>query len=198
MFENPTSQFYERLTRLRAGEPGAIAEFVAEYEPFIRRTLRYRISKASLQSAGDSVDVCQSVLGSFLIRLRAGDYELSSEQDLIALLMGIANKKFLFFQRRERAAKRDRRQTQSLQSVPDIASSVNQDPLQRMLNAELLTNVEGRLSHDERLLFQWRGESLTWDTIGQRLGEAPVNLRKKLSRAIHRVTIELGFEDAVG
>ena len=109
-----TSDFGDFLTRLRLGDDDAIRSFVSKYEPFIRRTLRFRIARASLQSAADSVDVCQSVLGGFLLRLAAGDYTLTSEDDLRRLLVAIANKKFLVLNRRETAAKRDHRHTQSL------------------------------------------------------------------------------------
>ena len=70
-------EFVDFLARLRLGDDDAIRSFVSKYEPFIRRTLRFRIARASLQTAADSVDVCQSVLGGFLLRLAAGDYTIT-------------------------------------------------------------------------------------------------------------------------
>ncbi len=124
MNNTSTSNFDGFLTRLRLGDDDAIREFVSKYEPYIRRALRFRIARASLQSAADSVDVCQSVLGGFLLRLAAGDYTLASEEDLRRLLVAIANKKFLVLNRRETAAKRDHRQTKSIDNMKKLADNV--------------------------------------------------------------------------
>lgn len=193
MNESGTEDFANYLVRLRRGDEEATRAFVSKYEPFIRRTLRYRISKASLQSAADSVDVCQSVLGGFLLRLAGGEYALASEEDLRRLLVAIANKKFLVLNRRETAAKRDHRQTQSLENTKEIAV-IGSDS--RLDHAELLHEVMQRLTKDEQKLFAWRREGLAWNSIADRLSEDALLLRKRLSRALHRVAVELKLEDA--
>ncbi len=106
-----STDFLDQLRSIRAGESKAVELFVATYEPFIRRTIRHRLGRAALRSVADSIDVCQSVLGSFLIRLSAGEYELKSERDLQRLLVAISQNKFKALQRREMAEKRDRRIT---------------------------------------------------------------------------------------
>ena len=63
-----SAEFLDQLRSIRAGEPRAVELFVATYEPFIRRTIRHRLGRAALRSVADSIDVCQSVFGSFLIR----------------------------------------------------------------------------------------------------------------------------------
>ena len=193
--ESSTEDFANYLVRLRRGDEEATRSFVSKYEPFIRRTLRYRISKASLQSAADSVDVCQSVLGGFLLRLAVGEYALASEEDLRRLLVAIANKKFLVLNRRETAAKRDHRQTQSLENTKEIAV-IEGDTNNRLDHAELLHEVMQRLTQDEQKLFAWRREGLAWNTIADQLSEDAMLLRKRLSRALHRVAVELKLEDA--
>ncbi len=115
--------FEAYLLRLRSGDERAVREFVEKFEPFIRRSLRFRLQKSSLRQAADSVDLCQSVICGFLIRLNAGDYEIRSEEDLRKLLVAIANKKFLMLKRRETAAKRDRRLTCSLEKCQRIGLS---------------------------------------------------------------------------
>jgi len=189
-----TIDFEAFLLKLRRGDEDATRMFVAKYEPFIRRTLRYRIARASLQSAADSVDVCQSVLGGFLLRLAGGDYTLATEEDLRRLLVSIANKKFLVLNRRETAAKRDHRQTQSIENLKDLAAVETQhktfvDP------SELLREVTQRLTPNEQRLFAFRRDGVPWNEIASQLEEEVIVLRKRLSRALHRVAVELKLED---
>lgn len=87
MTEEIASSFDEQVRLLRTGDSEAIRAFVDKYEPYIRRTIRFRLQRSALQPATDSVDVCQSVMGSVLLRLVAGEYELHSEDDLRHLLL---------------------------------------------------------------------------------------------------------------
>lgn len=190
-----TSDFGDFLRRLRLGDDDATRSFVTKYEPFIRRTLRFRIARASLQSAADSVDVCQSVLGGFLLRLAAGDYSLASEDELHRLLVAIANKKFLALNRRETAAKRDHRNTQSLQTMKELEDVVSVRALGQIEHHDLLNEVTKRLAPEEKTLFTLRREGLSWNTIAEQLSEDILLLRKRLSRGLHRVAVELNLED---
>lgn len=52
-----TGQFSIDLNRLRNRDEFAIESFVAKYEPFIRRSIRFRLARSSLGAAADSVDV---------------------------------------------------------------------------------------------------------------------------------------------
>ena len=189
------SDFGDFLSRLRLGDDDAVREFVSKYEPYIRRALRFRIARASLQSAADSVDVCQSVLGGFLLRLAAGDYALASEEDLRRLLVAIANKKFLVLNRRETAAKRDHRQTKSIDNMKELADNVGGEAIEVVDHHDLLREVTKRLTPDEQRLFSLRREGLPWNTISERLSEDILLLRKRLSRAMNRVAVELKLED---
>ena len=202
MDQSLASIFAERLNRLRAGDDAEIEQFVAKYEPFIRRTVRFRIARASLNPAADSVDVCQSVLIGFLMRLSAGEYVLNSEDDLRKLLVAIANKKFLRLSRHENAAKRCRAQTQSLSDLPELADGSNSFPsgltsyssVSRMNTNDLLKQLSLRMSAQEMELYRLRSQGNNWATISEQLGESPSILRKRLSRAIQRVATELGLD----
>ena len=57
--------FPDLITRVRGGDSAAAAELVRRYEPAIRRVVRLRLTDQRLRRAFDSMDVCQSVLGSF-------------------------------------------------------------------------------------------------------------------------------------
>ena len=196
------STFAGRLDRLRSGDDAEIELFVAKYEPFIRRTLRFRIVRASLQPVADSVDVCQSVLIGFLMRLSAGEYELHCEEDLRKLLAAIANKKFLRLNRHEMAAKRCRAQTQSLSDLPEQAAgsasfpgaSAGNSTVSGLNTTDLLKQLSLRMSSQEMEIYRLRSQGNNWIAIGERLGETPSILRKRLSRAIQRVATELGLD----
>lgn len=189
-----STEFLEQLRSIRAGEPRAVELFVASYEPFIRRTIRHRLGRAALQSVADSIDVCQSVMGSFLIRMSAGEYELNSERDLQKLLVAIAQNKFSAMQRRELAEKRDRRITVPLDSIGDIEDYRQSNNEHSARQVELLSAFEQLLSSEERKLFDMRRQGLEWAMIAEELKESPVVLRKRLSRAVQRVARELGIE----
>jgi DNA-directed RNA polymerase specialized sigma24 family protein len=194
LLHNSSEYFLSRITRLRTQDPNAIKEFVAEYEPFIRRTLRFRIARAALKSAADSVDVCNSVMGSFLIRLAAGSYKIETEEDLRKLLGAIANKKFLMLNRREQAEKRARSQTRSINEMPELAAENLHHPSEQIEIEELSVEINKRLSHEERLLLDRRRNGLSWMKIAEEFGEDTQLLRKRLSRAIQRVAEELGLD----
>lgn len=196
MTSSTGSHFTEQLRRLRSGDAEAIDAFLAEYEQFIRRSLRFKIRRAALQSVADSVDVCQSVLGSFLLRLSAGEYELQSEEDLRKLLTTIAKRKFLGMARRESAEKRNRGRTVSLSEVADVVDSRIASPAQSLELRELRDAMELKLTPHEQTLVRLRNHGLSWEAIGCQLQEEPVVLRKRLSRAIRRVAFELGLEES--
>lgn len=141
-------EFAEHLHRLRTGDTSAIREFVSVYEPFIRRSLRFRIQNSALQSAADSIDLCQSVLGTFLLRLSAGEFVLHTEEDLRNLLFSIANKKFLMLKRRESAEKRNRSLTCSLSDVPEVVNGKEVPPSFQLERGELMQQVVSRLDSE--------------------------------------------------
>jgi hypothetical protein len=62
--EHPS--FAEFLRRIRAGDQQAAADLVRRYEPAIRLEVRRRLNDPSLYPVLESMDVCQSVLLSFL------------------------------------------------------------------------------------------------------------------------------------
>ena len=74
MSESPS--FAEFMERVRAGDQQAAAELVRQYESLIRREVRLHLEDRRLCRVFDSMDVCQSVLGSFFLRVAAGQYDL--------------------------------------------------------------------------------------------------------------------------
>ncbi len=187
-------EFQNLLNKLRTADPIALQEFVDKYEPFLRRTIRYRIDRVGLQAAFDSKDVCQSVFGSFLLRYLAGDFVLESEDAARNLLLAMTNKKFLMFQRREYAEKRDRRRTTHF-SDTEPKDERQPNPNDLLSHQEIVQRFANSLTADERQLYELRQAGLEWEEIGQQLQQSPISIRQKLSRAARRVAIELGIGD---
>ena len=187
-------EFQRLLLGLRSASPDAFRQFVDTYEPFLRRTIRYRINRDGLQAAFDSKDICQSVLGLFLLRFMAGEFVIESTDGLMHLLMAICNNKFLMAQRREYARKRDRRKTESL-PTHEPADNNQETPSEIAIHFELIKRFEESLRPEERELVMMRRNGLSWNHISEKLGENSNTLRQKLSRAVRRIAREIGLEN---
>ncbi len=186
--------FAETIQRLRSGEPQAVHEFVAKYEPFIRRAIRRRLMGTPYQAAADSVDVCQSALGSFLIRCAAGEFEFANTEAMENLILTIAKRKLAMLVRRESAGCRDRHRTVRLEEHAESMADSGTDPQTRVRTTDLLEQVERHLTDSERRLFQLRRQGIDWETIAGTDATTAVVLRKRLSRALQRAALELGVD----
>ena len=186
--------FAETLARLRMGEPEAVREFVAKYEPYIRRSIRRRLSGTPLQAAADSVDVCQSALGSFLIRCAAGEFAFDNVEAMEHLIFTIAQRKLFVLSRRESAQRRDRKRTVAWDDVCEVAADSSSDPQWRVISDDLLEQVDRRLSVAEQRLFRMRRQGVDWETIAEADSVTAVVLRKRLSRALRRAALDLGVD----
>src|SRR5260370_17789157 len=102
-----SNSFMNFLDRVRAGDQRAAEELVRMYEPEIRREVRLRMRDPRLRRDFDSVDICQSVLGSFFVRASLGQYDLQQPEDLINLLVTITRNKLLGHVRKRQTQKRD-------------------------------------------------------------------------------------------
>src|SRR5262249_52352318 len=144
--------FIEFIRRIRAGDEQAAVELVRRYEPVIRREVRFRLRDPRLHSAFDSMDVCQSVLKSFFVRMAAGQYDLDNAIDLLKLLVATAQHKLAFQVRKERAQRRDRHRV-AAQSPEELDPATRSPgPSQVVAGQELLQEFRRRLSEDERHL----------------------------------------------
>src|SRR5262245_29454715 len=103
-----TVSFLELMHRVRTGDQDAATELVRRYEPTIRRIVRFRLGGASL-AVFDSMDICQSVLSSFFVRVASGQYTLETPEQLIKLLATLARSKLAFQLRKQHAQRRDPR-----------------------------------------------------------------------------------------
>lgn len=188
------AEFSAMIDRLRSGDPLIVEQFIATYEPFIRRAVRRSLTQSGLRVAADSADICQSVLASFLIRVAAGEYEFSDQPTMEGLLITIARRRLAMLCRRETGAARDRRRSQTLDSRIELLDQSMEDPQATAETLDLIATFRKRLTESERTLFDQRRQGYDWETIAGRTQENPLVLRKRLSRALKRVSEELGLD----
>jgi RNA polymerase sigma-70 factor (ECF subfamily) len=190
----PFGSFEEFMRRIRGGDQSAAAELVRHYEPTIRRVIRFRLVDSRLGAVLDSMDICQSVLGSFFVRAASGQYDIAQPDDLVKLLVTMARNKLAGQARKERAGRRDNRRIQGGSSPEDLLAD-DPSPSEQVANQELLQQVQNRLTPEERRLVDLRSQGLDWAAIALELGENQVVLRKRLSRALDRVLRQLGLHE---
>jgi DNA-directed RNA polymerase specialized sigma24 family protein len=80
-----------------------------------------------------------------------------------------------------------------LENLADTAGN----PSRVVANADLLQRVLAELSPEERTLIEERAAGVAWEDIAATRGESAEALRKRLRRAIDRVTGLFGLEDEV-
>jgi RNA polymerase sigma-70 factor (ECF subfamily) len=190
-----TDPFADLVRRLRAGDEGAAAELVRGYEAVVRREVRLRLRDPRLRRVFDSMDVCQSVLGSFLLRTAAGQYVLDGPGQLVRLLVDITRRKVAAAARRERAGIRDHRRIEGENAQACAAADPGPSASQIVAGRELLDELQQRLSMEERQLAELRTQGLDWAGVARQLGGTAASRRMQLDRAVRRVSRELGLED---
>ena len=187
--------FEELIRRVRAGDQAAAAELVQRDEPAIRRAARFRLAHQGLATLFDSIDICQSVLGSFFVRAASGQYDLENPEQLLGLLVAMARKKLAFQARKQRAERRDYRRVVAGEAAERHFVAGGTSPSDLVEARELLHEVRRRLSPDELLLVELRTQGQPWADIAARLGDGAEALRKKLTRALDRAAQQLGLDE---
>jgi RNA polymerase sigma-70 factor (ECF subfamily) len=189
------NMFPELLQRVRTGDDQAAMELVRRYEPLIRREVRIHLRDRRLSRLLDSMDVCQSVLGSFFVRIAAGQYDLERPEQLLALLVKMTRNKLVSAARRGQAQQRDLRRNSPLGEA-ELAEVEDPGPSpSRMIEGQdLLARFQRGLTEEERRLADLRSEGMSWPQIAERLGGTAQARRVQFSRAVERVTREMGLD----
>jgi RNA polymerase sigma-70 factor (ECF subfamily) len=189
------TSFEELMRRVRAGDGAAAEQLVRRYEPTIRRVVRVRLVDARLQRLFDSMDICQSVFGSFFVHAALGDYDLSTPEQLLGLLVTMSRKKVVDQSRRAGAARRDYRRTKEAAAGREKHWAADDpSPSRQVAGQELLEEFRRRLTDAERRIADRRSAGLSWQEVAAELGGNPEALRKQLARGVERVSRELGLE----
>ena len=98
---------------------------------------------------------------------------------------------------RQHAQRRDLRRTIGLEGEGATLIDTAPGPDDQICARDILDQVLGKLSSEERHLAEQRSRGATWGELASELGATDVALRKKLSRALNRVLIELGLDEDV-
>jgi RNA polymerase sigma-70 factor (ECF subfamily) len=191
MADAQSSPFLDLLCRVRAGDPDAAAELVRQYEPVIRREVQLRLRDPRLRRVLDSADVCQSVLATFLLRAAVGQYELNQPDDLLKLLLTIARRKLASQARRHGSQARDSRRVVEGVALDGLTGGRAPDSL--AATRELLAQCRALLTEEELRLADLRAAGHTWPEIAAALGGQPQTHRRRLDRALDRVSRQLGL-----
>jgi RNA polymerase sigma factor (sigma-70 family) len=189
------ARFEDFIRRIRAGDDRAANELVRQYEPLIRREVRYQLRDRRLYRLFDSMDICQSVLASFFVRTAAGQYDIDSREQLVNLLVSMVHNKLASAARKQHRQRRDSRRlapdgANKLEQVSDDSPSPSE-----LVAGEELQRFRKSLSREETEIADLRGQGVAWADIAAQLGGTVEARRSQLSRAIDRVSRELGLDE---
>ena len=198
MTEPEPDTFQNLIERVRAGDEGAAIELVRRYEPMVRRVARVRLADRRLGRLLDSMDICQSVMASFFVRAALGQYELNTPDQLLRLLATMARNKLANQVHGQRAARRDVRRVDYGEAAAEGVADRDGTPSRQVAARELLDVALARLTAGERRLLERRQEGAKWAEIAMDEGDTPEALRKKLARAVERVSREIGLDESGG
>jgi RNA polymerase sigma-70 factor (ECF subfamily) len=186
--------FPDLIRRVRAGDAHAAADLFRQYEPQLRLEVRLRLRDPRLRRRVDESDVCQSVLLSFFVRARLGQYDVSEPGELVRLLAGMARNKVAAQARKQGAARRDFRRVEALAGA-ESAPAPGDTPSQVAAGEELLRELRARLNDEERRIAELRAEGRGWAEVAAELGGAADARRMQFQRAVGRVARDLGLEE---
>jgi RNA polymerase sigma factor (sigma-70 family) len=190
----PDPSFDELIQRVNGGDEQAAARLVRDFEPVIRRVLRARLRNAGARREFDSMDISQSVLGTFFVRVAAGQYDLKEPDDLIKLLTTMTRNKVAEKMRRQHRLRRDSRRT--VGGVEELAlEGRDPSPSSVIAGKELLEQARLRLSAEERQLVELRGQGSSWEEVAASLGGTAGARRNQLARALDRIAQELRLDE---
>jgi RNA polymerase sigma factor (sigma-70 family) len=187
--------FVEFVRRVRAGDERAAVELLRQYEPAVRLEVRLHLRDTRLRQLFDSMDICQSVLGSFFVRLAAGQFDLDRPEKLLKLLVTITRRKVAYQARKQRTQSRDHRRVAPLELHQAEAIATDPSPSRVAAGKELLEKLRRGLNSEERHLADLRAQGLGWTEIADTLGGTPQARRMQLARAVDRVARQLGLEE---
>lgn len=192
MLSEPDS-FAELIDRLRRGDNDAARAILARYEPALKRIIGMRLMDRKLRGLVETDDICQSVFGSFFVRLGLGQYELDSESDLLRLLATMVRNKVVSKQRRR--ALEDRDDVRSLINERQNRAGSQETPSECVVFEDLVKAAERLIAPGDRELIALRKQGMGWNAIATKLGDDPERLRKRLARTVDFVIEQLGLDD---
>jgi len=186
--------FGELIERVKSGDEQAASQLVKEFEPVVRRELRFRLRDSRARFELDSMDISQSVLSNFFVRVATRQYDLKEQGDLVKLLVTMTRNKVAENFRAQHRQRRDSRRT--VQGVEGMAlASADPTPSRVLAGKEILQLVRQSLSEEERRLVDLRCQGLSWEEIADSLGGSADARRKQMARAIDEIVHKLRLDE---
>ena len=189
-----TSLFADLLERVRGADSDAATELVRKYESAIRVAVRTRLSDPALRRQFDSMDVCQSVLGSFFFRMAAGQYDLRDPAQLVALLTKMAHNKLAMRARHQYRQRRDIRRDVRLGDLYQEPTAASTEPAQQTLGRELIELALALMEPQVRDIATRRASGMEWTEIAAQLGGTADARRKQFQRAVDQIALRLDID----
>ena len=179
--------FQELICLARTGDEAAAARLAHEFEPFIRRFVRFRIryrpNHERLRPEIDSADICQSIFKSLFVGLREGKFELNRPEQLMKLLSAMARFKVATMARRLSVTLREILEL----DAPRDRTDTGPGPEKVVDDRDAIDTILKLFDRDEVDLLVRRLDDQPWSAIAEAVGGTAESLRKKLTRAIERV-----------
>ncbi|MEM6469655.1 MAG: ECF-type sigma factor [Planctomycetota bacterium] len=194
---NARNQFERLIEEVRQGNQSAAAELMRLYEPHVRRAIRLRLRDRGLRQFLDSIDISQSVMGNFFAHLHGGKFKIESPNELIGLLVRMAQNRVTDWVRHGQAQRNDYRRSVTLDIPQMVEASTRQaDPVTKEVEAgDLMSEVRRRLPPLESRLLERRIRQDSWQDIAESEGGSAEALRTRLRRSLMKIGVELGLRD---
>lgn len=190
-----SSELSALLVRVRGGDEEAAAEVVRHFEPEVRRFIRFRLNQSSLRRVIESLDIWQSVLANFFVRISRGEIGIDDPRRLQAFLMTMARNRLLDQVRIHHADKRDARRTTSDQGAMISVADRGGSPSELLMADEVLRAVRERLAPDDLRLVEERLSGREWKSLAEEFGSTPEAIRKRMTRVMDSAAKSLGIVD---
>lgn len=189
------AEFANLIQRVRAGDPAAARELVRDYEPAVRVAVRARLFDPDMRRLFDSMDICQSVLASFFMRVALGQYELHHPAQLVALLTKMAHNKLAWHVRSNLRQRRDVRRNKALPADDPRLRSNTQDPAKQLQEKELLELTWQQMDEELRGITRRRLDGQSWSEIAAAMGGTAGSRRMQFKRGVNIIAQTLGIDD---
>lgn len=155
-----------------------------------------RIMHSRMRRLMDSEDIRQSVMKSFFLRFKRGDWEFSTPSQLIGFLLEMTRNKVANHVRKAVAMKRGG--DEEIEPLSNASFTfIDDSPLDAAIENEIGVQVNERLDAVEKELIQLRREGADWKQIGEQCQMSPEAARKRYHRMVDRISKELGLDESL-
>lgn len=183
------NEFAVLLARARRGEAAALGELARRYEPEVRLVAHVQLGPA-LRPHLDSMDLVQSVHRSLMLGLRAGKFDVSNPDRLVALALTLVRRKVA---RKWRHMRRQQRFLPGPGGGGDLARALGSlaaptpDPARAAELRDALEHLCAGLDETERRVMELRLQGHSTAEVARELGLDADVLRVRLSRLRRRL-----------